>query len=49
MPRQLENLKTDLSKNLIDEDKAAKYFLNESMAAEKVMIASPFDGARPLP
>lgn len=37
IPRQLENLKTDLSKNLIEEDKAKEYMLNEGVAAESII------------
>ena len=33
LPRQLENLKQDLAKNLIDENQAALYLKNESVAA----------------
>ena len=33
LPMQLENLKQDLSKNLIDDNQAAQYLKNESVAA----------------
>ena len=37
IPRQLENLKTDLSKNLIEKEKVDGYMLNEGMAAENII------------
>lgn len=36
IPAQLKNLKTDLSKNLIETDKASLYLLNEEMAVEGI-------------
>lgn len=39
IPVQLENLKKDLSKNLVEPDKAQAYLLNETLAAESVFEA----------
>ena len=36
IPAQLKNLKADLSKNLIEGDKASLYLLNEEMAVEGI-------------
>ncbi len=37
VPKQLENLKRDLSKNLISQDKAAKFLAEEQRAAEIIV------------
>ena len=37
IPMQLENLKTDLSKNLIEEEKAMQYLSTEKLAAEGLL------------
>lgn len=39
VPRQLENLKKDLSKDLIPKDKAPKYIMEEKIAAESMIVS----------